>query len=647
MNKKKVWQKALRSGTVLALVVLLWSTPLFPAFAESLTGNEQDTKKHSNKHEASPTVTDNGETLTLDNGIVNVIIHKSSGVVQSLTHKGGPNLLGNGGSGYYILNYAVNGVNKKFGPTTELQYELTASDKDHIDVGLTLSDPAVLPFDWELHFVLSKGESGLYFYTVVGYPEDVPGGVSIGQGRYAFRADPHIFTQYAVDDERQGLLPTPEEMVAGEEVMDATVKLPNGEVYTKYNHIQYVGDLNVSGLYGDQTGLSIIRPSNDFVDGGPTIQRNSLHQTETTPILLWHEHESHYGRSNVIPYAGWQKIYGPSFLYVNEGDGLSGLWKDAKKKAAIESKKWPYAWLDNPLYDAKSRGEVTGKLKVNGKAAANSWVILADPSPDFQDQNLNYNYYVRTDKQGKFTLSDVRAGSYTLYSFVNGYFGEYRLDGVTVAKNKTTKLSTLEWNPETHGKQLWQIGTPDRSSGEFRNGADYHQWGSWLNYPLQFPDGVNFVIGESDEQTDWNYAHPVNATPGEPAQLKTAFDPSPAVWKIRFNEQQSYEGTAVLTFGIAGSRNGSLNAKLNGTEIVNLDPLPGPKSDSSMPRSAVHGFYREFKITFDASLLQEGENVITLQHARNVYDEQGNRTGDIYTSILYDAIRLEVDEHNE
>ncbi len=59
-----------------------------------------------------------------------------------------------------------------------------------------------------------------------------------------------------------------------------------------------------------------------------------------------------------------------------------------------------------------------------------------------------------------------------------------------------------------YGRQLWEIGIPNRSAEEFRHGDHYWQWGLPQLYPAEFPNDVNFVIGKSDFQQDWNYAQP-------------------------------------------------------------------------------------------------------------------------------------------
>ncbi|KAJ3748102.1 hypothetical protein DFH05DRAFT_1458320 [Lentinula detonsa] len=74
--------------------------------------------------------------------------------------------------------------------------------------------------------------------------------------------------------------------------------------------------------------------------------------------------------------------------------------------------------------------------------------------------------------------------------------------------------------------KLWHIGIPDKTAGEsfifalyvawstvliwsfnHRQTQEYRiYWGAW-DYPSQFPNGVNFTIGSSNESVDWNYIH--------------------------------------------------------------------------------------------------------------------------------------------
>jgi len=52
---------------------------------------------------------------------------------------------------------------------------------------------------------------------------------------------------------------------------------------------------------------------------------------------------------------------------------------DAKKTAAAEQKKWPYQWVEEPLYPVK-RTTVTGQLKIShDRSAAHAYIILGQP----------------------------------------------------------------------------------------------------------------------------------------------------------------------------------------------------------------------------------------------------------------------------
>jgi rhamnogalacturonan endolyase len=280
-----------------------------------------------------------------------------------------------------------------------------------------------------------------------------------------------------------------------------------------------------------------------------------------------------------------------------------------------------------------SRGTVTGKLTLSdGTSTKDAWVILGAASPDWQLQNLDYLYYTKAGADGTFQIPAVRPGTYTLYTVVKGEFGEYRKDGVEVASNRTASLGPLTWQLPEHRKQLWQIGVPNRSADEFRNGQS-HQWGLWFNYPVDFPTDVHFIVGKSDYKTDWNYFQPAIHTPGDPKQLKVPVSTKPAVWTVQFPVNESYKGTAYLTIGIAGSVNGSLKADLNGQEIAKYASIPGgPKVDSSFYRVAAAGIYRTLSIPFDASLLKHGDNLLSLSQLSN-----SNNAG-----LLYDALRMEV-----
>ena len=66
-------------------------------------------------------------------------------------------------------------------------------------------------------------------------------------------------------------------------------------------------------------------------------------------------------------------------------------------------------------------------------------------------------------------------------------------------------MGKLEWKPVRYGKQVWEIGYPDRTGGKFfkGDGANYWLWGWGLRYPLLFPNDITYTIGKSDYRKDW------------------------------------------------------------------------------------------------------------------------------------------------
>ncbi len=110
---------------------------------------------------------------------------------------------------------------------------------------------------------------------------------------------------------------------------------------------------------------------------------------------------------------------------------------------------------------------------------------------------------MRGDAQGKFSIPNVRPGVYTLHAIADGVLGELAVSNITVTPGKPLNLASLNWQPVRYGKQLWDIGIPNRTAAEFSGGNDYFHWGWYLKYPKLFPNDVNYVIGKSDFRKDW------------------------------------------------------------------------------------------------------------------------------------------------
>jgi rhamnogalacturonan endolyase len=604
---------------------------------------------------------DNGDTITLNNGLVSATLVKATGqtteigLVGSRLGNADVNLVGGrNGNGYSTFNYTV-GASAAAKGMSGADYRVVSRSPERVEVAMTVDDPATLPFVVELHATMERATAGIYYHMVYRYPPGMPDGLSIQQLRYAVAAGDPSFTSFVVDDAR-GVRqrPTIAETQASVTLQDTTYVLPDGRVYSKYQNISNLeGDNHVFMISNGRLGMSVIQANKDYFCGGPTKQELTCHDYYDGEILLWHPFTSHYGSPAMFPHKGWEKIYGPFLLYVNEGADVSAMWTDAKRAAERERRRWPYRWLADPLYAAEHRSTVSGRLTItDGSRPAHAWVVLAPPGVDWQYQSTGYVYFARADAHGRFAVPAVREGTYTLSAFVDGVLGEYTMDSVTVPAGD---LGRLVWRPRSHGRTLWQIGTPDRSTGEFHvyGGADgFRQYLTWLEYPYEFPDGVDFTVGVDDPRTKWNFFQPCYRTPGTPAQLAwrgTPPDHTLTTWRIRFAARHPRQGTGTLDIALASSVFGTLRVALNGQELASVDPLPGPPGDNGSYRLAERSMYRLLDpIQFPAGLIRTGENVIELSPVRppkapltaaGTVDDWMEPMG----GVMYDFIRLQVE----
>jgi len=431
--------------------------------------------------------------------------------------------------------------------------------------------------------------------------------------------------------------------------------MPGGGYHTKYESLIHSVDDGLYGLYSENHGISVIKGGKDYIEAGPFKQSLTVHQEYYNPVLLWMNQSGHMGNGILDNLqVGWEKMYGPVAFYVGGGDSFGEIWEDAKAQLEIEKALWPYSWMTDELYAADQRGTVTGKIDVtDGTSPKDALVILAQPGSNWQRQNDGYISYVRADAQGNFTLPNVRPGSYSMYVIVTGAMGQTEYKNITVTSNATNDLGIVELTPRTYGEMLWQIGTPDWSAAEFKYGDQFRTFGNFMQYNIDFPDGVNFTIGESDEAVDFNYLQPSMKVPGADTVLEAfgiARNTDLTEWKINFSSEKELAGTATLSIGIAGSDSEVLKVSINGTEIGRWHFSEFPdKYDTDttnyegiMQNPAIQGLYKELNFSFDASLIQPGTNTITLAPYENVF-LLGNAPYSAYAGIMYDFIRLEVD----
>lgn len=597
---------------------------------------------------APPPVTINsGNSTVLDNGLVRLKAN-NDGTLSELSYRAGPNLAQ---VGYWNCN--ANGYDKDGKPLKQRFYtpkgklRIVRSSTNLVEIAFDHSPKLPLPFKASLHYVLRRGDPGFYIYMTLAHNAEMPAG-HVTQYAYNLRLNPSEFDYIAVDDARRRVSHSCREQATATPIMDATYRLKDGEVVSKYNYTHAIEDgaCQLYGWAGPKTSVWWVQPSAEYYGSAPFRVLLTSHQTRKSPILIWQVHCTHRGGHEIVfppqDKSEWSKVYGPVFVYLNQGKDYDAMWEDAKARVAVQQEAWPYSWMQQKEFPIR-RGKVFGTIIFdNDLPAVDAWVILSPDGVHWSKENRGYHFWTKTNEKGRFHVDGVRPGRYSLFAVGADQFYEFKKDAILVSADKAADLGTLTWKRVLHGKRIWQIGTADRSTGEFANGDDFHHWGMWRRYPTDFPNDVNFVIGKSKEARDWNYIH-------------WNWYSKRNAWTITFDFDREPQGTAVLTFGIAGARghgsNGfgsrgdaSLQVLANGTEVGEIStPSTGGDCYRSQRQSTR---YSVEELRFDAAIFRKGQNVITLRHTQADLYKQGEPKGEEGSGpgcIMYDAIRLELE----
>ncbi len=247
---------------------------------------------------------------------------------------------------------------------------------------------------------------------------------------------------------------------------------------------------------------------------------------------------------------------------------------------------------------------------------------------DWQTDAKNYQFWARADADGSFTIPNVRPGNYSLHAIADGVLGDLTVTNIGVATGKNLALGKIDWRPVRYGKQLWDIGIPNRTGAEFFKGDDYFHWGWYLQYPKLFPHNVNFVIGQSDYRKDWFFEQvPFNTDTNNVTGTGRG---DSTTWKVIFNLTNAPHGKATLRLAICGIGTRSLSGVMNGHDIGTINHLT---YNATINRDGIAGTWCERDLVFDASLMKAGTNTLELTIP----------AGSLTSGIIYDYLRLELD----
>jgi len=634
------------------------------------------------------TVTDNGSTVTLNNGIVSIVITKSDAHIATMNYQG-QNLLAGGYSGGEFY-WSWNQPNYQNPAVT--QYALaqdpstnggTVAEVDLFSQWSGNTNDAAL--DVDIHYFLLQGSRGFYASSIISHPASYPDNPG-GEFRMVCYGGT-TFDWLSVDALRNRLMApasTPWVSVPGapQEFQLWTAGIYQGQYECKYSYSADYGDEDAWGWSSttNNVGLWMTKPSQEYYSGGPMKRELMCHdnQAGVGPVLLNMVNGTHYtmGSDGEIQ-AGetFSKTFGPWLVYANSvpsgtSNAPASLFADAQAQAIAEQSEWPYTWWHNANYVQKSgRGTVAGTIKIADSGNPNAspaglWVGVAQAPPssensaDFQLWEKNFQYWVKSDANGNFTIPNVIAGAnYTLFAFGPGAIGTFQsqsLTGnslstvnipttpfsVTVAAGATNNLGTVTWTPARVGATVWEIGVPDRSAHEFLHGTDWWladvgsspanpspNWMKSFDFAADFPTGLVYTVGQSQWATGWNFAHAALGTNAS----------STETWKVVFNLPQASANGALasLYMGFAADYQGPVKVVANGNTVTS-GTTPPSGSDDTMIRLGIHGVFSDVRLNVPVGDLHAGQNEM---------DFTMTKTGSAEKSAMYDYLRLELSSY--
>lgn len=404
------------------------------------------------------TVKETDATITIANELVSFTFSKKNADLTHISYKKYANLLGNKGRGYLL------GSGFSMSPAV---FSIVRSNDSLVEIAFFHN--ATNHFQYDLHYVLRTKMSGIYCFLY----QTHKGSDSLslyGQTRWGINADGKLFNyQLGSDSNRR---PMPLMSSLKEKVQERAFKMPDGFYYTKYDYANYIDGHLVHGFAGTNSGIGmfIIQASHEYLNGGPAKQFQNLHSGPYLFNLFNYDHFLSDKRIDDDSITGrWAKMCGPFLLYINSGDNVDVIWKDAKQKAAVEKVQWPYTWMLHPDYPlSDGRGELSGKLKISdGTSTAHAHIILAAPGRDWQTQSKGYMFTATADAKGFFILKNIRPGRYCLYAYTDGVPGEFVKDKIEIISEISKLLGTLTWTPVSYGQKFWQLGVADKTTNGF------------------------------------------------------------------------------------------------------------------------------------------------------------------------------------
>ena len=342
-------------GITMAGVIAVTLTLPGLAFSENSPAVDQPANN------APVTITDNGDTWTMDNGIVKATINKRNSHMTSLIFHG-VKIMGPGG----IWEQTPSGK-----VTQSMTIDPAKNGGERGEVAVKGVNGRM---DIEVRYALERGVSGFYTYAMFSHEANYPA-AGVGESRFILQMNP-TFDWLSVDADRNMLMCSDQDLGRGVVIHAKEQRILSTGIYKnsvehKYSYCAVKYKLPAYGWSStkDHIGVWFINPTIEYLGGGAEKLELVCHMGAT---LLDYWTSGHYagGAGCNIP-AGeeWNKVVGPIFVYCNAlADPKVPTQADLDTLAATAGNPTvPPAWNDNAMalwQDALARPKGKGQVAV-------------------------------------------------------------------------------------------------------------------------------------------------------------------------------------------------------------------------------------------------------------------------------------------
>jgi rhamnogalacturonan endolyase len=360
------------------------------------------------------TITDNGASWTMDNGIIKATIDKRSSHITTLIYHG-VQTMGPGG----IWEQTPSGQVKN---AVTIDPASNGGQRGEVDMKGVNGR-----MDIEVRYTMERGVSGIYTYAEFSHAANYPQ-TGEGESRFIMQLN-STFDWLSVDADRNMLMCSNDDERQGVVIHAKEQRILNTGIYKNSveHKYSYCGVMYQLPAYGwsstkNHIGVYFINPSTEYIGGNASKLDLVCHMGATVLDYWTSGHYAGGAGCNIPAGENWNKVIGPIFVYYNslsnpqdpspadlatlkatEGnpiipavlhDNGIALWQDAMAQAKVVKAQWPYEWVEGMDYPHKDqRGTVTGQFVLDDPQAASTklpHLTVGLTHPDYQGVGTSF-----------------------------------------------------------------------------------------------------------------------------------------------------------------------------------------------------------------------------------------------------------------